>query len=134
VTAATGRALPIRVPVTAREAADSWLEALARRNGLSVRALLPALGWPAPGTAGGLIAGVPAPVLRQAERAAGRPPGRLGGAMADRYLPLALVLRGGSRYCPACLDQHGGRWQLAWRMPSGSGPGRAPHRDGRGCR
>jgi hypothetical protein len=38
-------------------------------------------------------------------------------AVLDRYLPLGLVRRNGSRYCPRCLSEREGRWLLAWRLP-----------------
>ncbi|HEX9354502.1 MAG TPA: TniQ family protein [Streptosporangiaceae bacterium] len=111
------RALPIRVPVVPGEGLDSWLEALARRNGLSIGRLLPALGWQVPHTSSGLLLGIPAPVLRRIERQAGLPPGRLNDAVLDRYLALGTVRRDGSRYCPRCLAERDGRWLLAWRLP-----------------
>lgn len=111
------RALPIRVPVVAGESLDSWLEALARRNGMSISRLLPALRWRVPNTPGGLVLKVPGGVLRRMERQAGLAPGRLDDAVLDRFLPLGPVRRRGTRYCPACLARPGGRWLLAWRLP-----------------
>jgi|GEM_PF-953381 len=114
---AAERALPIRVPILAGESLDSWLEALARRNGLTIRRLLPVLGWRPPAATSGLVLGVPPPVLRRIERQAGLPPGRLDDAVPDRYLTVGLVRRDGSRYCPPCLAGQDGRWLLAWRLP-----------------
>jgi DNA-binding transcriptional ArsR family regulator len=111
------RALPIRVRIVAGESLDSWLEALARRNGISIGRLLPALGWHVPNTPGGLVLNVPGEVLGRLERQAGLAPGRLYDAVLDRYLPLGPVRRRGSRYCPSCLAGLGGRWLLAWRLP-----------------
>ncbi len=111
------RVLPIRAAILPGEGLDSWLEALARRNGLSIGRLLPALGWQAPGTSSGLLAGIPGPTLRRIERQAGLPAGRLDDAVLDRYLPLGPVRRGGSRYCPRCLAGRDGRSLLAWRLP-----------------
>jgi hypothetical protein len=108
------RTLPLRVPVADGEALDSWLEALARRNQITVRTLTAALGWRVPSTSGGLVAGVPASVLRRIERAAGLPARRLDDTVLDHS---AVVLSRGSRYCPACLADRSGRWLLAWRLP-----------------
>ena len=111
-----GRTLPLRVPIMAGEALDSWLEALARRSQVSVGMLTAALGWPVPASPGGLVAGIPAPVLRRMEHLAGLPAGRLDVAVLDRHLPLEPVRRRGSRYCPSCLAERDGRWLLAWRL------------------
>ncbi len=108
------RTLPLRVPVTPGESLHSWLEALARRNGLTVGRLLPALGWQTPHEFSRLMVNVPAPVLRGIEYQAGLPLGRLDDAVLDRYLP---ARRAGSRYCPRCLAAGGGRWLLAWHLP-----------------
>ena len=109
--------LPLRVPVVDGEPADSWLEALARRNQITVRKLTAALGWQVPNRPGGLVAGIPGDVLRRIEYQAGLPAGRLDDAILDRYLPGGVVLSRGSRYCPCCLAEREGRWLLAWRLP-----------------
>jgi DNA-binding transcriptional ArsR family regulator len=110
------RTLPLRVPIVPGEALDSWLEALARRSQVTVGTLMAALGWPLPGSPGGLVAGIPGQVLRRVEDQAGLPAGRLDVAVLDRYLPLGPVRRRGSWYCPRCLAQRDGRWLLAWRL------------------
>jgi DNA-binding transcriptional ArsR family regulator len=110
------RTLPLRVPPVPGEALDSWLEALARRHQVTVGTLIAALGWPAPASPGGLVAGIPAQVLRRLEHQAGLPAGRLDEAVLDRYLPLGPVQRRGSRYCPSCLAERDGRWPLSWRL------------------
>jgi TniQ len=112
------RVLPLRVPITTGESLDSWLEALARRNGLSIGQLLPSLGWPQPRRAARhLITNVPTELLRTIEHLTGLPAGRLDDAVLDRYLPAAPAGRPGSRYCPGCLAASDGRWPLAWRLP-----------------
>jgi DNA-binding transcriptional ArsR family regulator len=111
------RTLPLRVPVAPGESLDSWLEALARRNGLTISQLLPSVGWQPPHRASRLVMNIPPPVLRGIEQETGLPSGRLDHAVLDRYLPAMPVRRPGSRYCPACLDGNGGRWLLAWRLP-----------------
>jgi TniQ/Bacterial regulatory helix-turn-helix protein, lysR family len=111
----TTRALPLRAPVLDGECLDSWLEALARRNGISV--LLPAFGWKPPSSAARLSLEVAPTVLRGAEQQAGLPARRLDKAVLDPYLRLGPVRRDGSRYCPQCLAARDGRWTLSWRLP-----------------
>ncbi|MGH3167080.1 MAG: TniQ family protein, partial [Trebonia sp.] len=115
--APSARTLPLRVRPLPGECLDSWLEALARRNGISVSVLLPAFGWKAPPSAARLSPAVAPGTLRRAETQAGRPGGRLDSAVFDPYLPLGPVRRDGSRYCPQCLAASGGRWMLSWRLP-----------------
>ena len=110
------RTLPLRVPPVPGEALDSWLEALARRSQVSVGTLTAALGWSLPASPGGLVAGIPAQVLRRLEHQAGLAAGRLDDAVLDRYQPLGPVRRRGSRYCPSCLAERDGRWLLSWRL------------------
>jgi hypothetical protein len=111
------RTLPIRIPIIPGESLDSWLEALARRNGLTVRGLLSVLGQPPPRKQHSLAHDVPAHTLRSIERQAGLTSCRLDQAVLDRFLHLGWARRGGTRYCPHCLAQNDGRWLLAWRMP-----------------
>jgi hypothetical protein len=111
------RALPLRAPVLDGECLDSWLEALARRNGISISVLVPAFGWKAPPSAARLSLAVAPAILRRAEQQAGLPAGRLDKAVLDPYLRLGPVRRDGSRYCPQCLAAAGGRWMLSWRLP-----------------
>jgi hypothetical protein len=110
------RTLPLRVPIVPGEALDSWLETLARRSQVTVGTLTAALGWPFPVSPGGLVAGIPAPVLRRLEHQAGLPAGRLDAAVLDHYPPLGTARRRGSRYCPSCLAERDGRWLLSWRL------------------
>ena len=111
-----GRTLPLRVPIVAGEALDSWLEALARRSQVTVGTLTAALGWPVPASPGDLVSGIPGHVLRRLEDQAGLPAGRLDVAVLDRYLPLGPIRRRGSWYCPSCLAERDGRWLLIWRL------------------
>lgn len=126
------RELPIRVPIITGESLHSWIEALAARYRMAVRELLPALGITAPRTPYGLILGVDSQALRSLEWQAGLPAGRLDDAVLDRFSALDLAgapgrapHRGwqtlwakssGSRFCPRCLTENGGRWSLAWYL------------------
>ena len=132
---AVPRTLPIRVMPVPGEALDSWLEALAARLQATpadlAAAMLPAVARP-PGKAR------PAStiMLNDDEAAAIAGSCQLSAAAVHgltlaRYDGVALhldrqsgrvirnVLWGraaGSRFCPECLAQTGGRWQLAWRL------------------
>jgi hypothetical protein len=125
------RRLPIRVSPMLGEGLDSWLEALSRRLLTPSQDLFPALGLttsarspagvhgvPAqrrsdPGRSGdrcraGLSPGDDAGSLRRnrARGGPGEPTSQLGAVVAPRY---------GSRFCPACLGDNGGRWLLRRR-------------------
>jgi hypothetical protein len=76
-------------------------------------------------------------LLRPGEQAAlsaatGADPGVLSAMTLERYDQVAVSIdrerrtlthppawrrHAGSRYCPACLRETGGRWQLSWRLP-----------------
>lgn len=121
------RALPIRVLPVPGEALDSWLEALAARYQSSWGDLLDAVGLGgSAGTALGLrlrrslpatndlstisqATGVSMPVLRAMTPARGLCPGATDEETLDLLLPR-------SRFCPHCLADSGGRWQLWWRL------------------
>lgn len=127
------RTLPIRLDPLAGEALDSWMEALAHRSHTMLADLLAAVGlktddtrsggngWiiqlsPEEASAVNSATGVDVAALttmtlsHYAERAL-----RIGPAgTVSRTFPWG---RGrGSRYCPQCLTETGGRWQLRWRL------------------
>ncbi|WP_293002609.1 TniQ family protein [Mycobacterium sp.] len=126
------RTLPIRLAPTEGEALDSWLEALAHRCDVRWRDILTAVGLPA-----GRF-GVFAPIVAldpshaaTAAAATGVSAATLVTMTLSRYEHVWLrtaaapgtVSRGlpwgrlhGSRYCPTCLAESRGRWQLAWRL------------------
>jgi len=126
---AGGRVLPIRVPVAGGESIDSWLEATARRNQLTVARLLAGLGLTVTRAPHHLTCGAPAPFLRRLEQQAGLEPGRLTSATLSPLLPPAqpgrppftrspwFIRTSGAWYCPACLGERDGRWPLAWFLP-----------------
>ena len=129
----TVRTLPIRVPPIEGEALDSWLEATAHRTHTAFGDLLTAIGlspYNGMGTTAWIVRLNPGEVATISaatgitfnlletmtlQHYSGR---------AVRIEPDARVLsrafpwgRGrGSRFCPACLDATGGRWQLRWRL------------------
>lgn len=124
--------LPIRVSPLPGEAIDSWLEAQAARSQTAWGDLMAALGlsrpdasgidhWivqplPEESTAIAAATGIDAAVVTAMTLShyAGR---ALWINAATRAVPRTLLWRGrGSRYCPRCLAETGGRWQLAWRL------------------
>ncbi|WP_075836191.1 MULTISPECIES: TniQ family protein [unclassified Rhodococcus (in: high G+C Gram-positive bacteria)] len=131
------RSLPIRVVPLPGEAIDSWLEAIAHRTGTPFVDLDKAL-RPDDSTAAGRVrrpnlwpmhlrpndvdtiaaaadlaaAVVEAMTLSRYDGVALSLNGRKGRAAAG--LPWGRGRR--SRYCPDCLAESGGRWQLQWRL------------------
>ncbi|WP_405630658.1 TniQ family protein [Streptomyces sp. NBC_01174] len=133
------RTLPIRLDPLPGEALDSWLEALARRLHTPLGEVLRHFGFPARLGRGNHLKGIPADwtiLLSEQETAAiahasGLEPQKVTNITLASYDQRALrinferryvnrwVLWGrgsGSRYCPDCLHDSGGRWQLAWRL------------------
>lgn len=127
------RTLPIRIAPIGGEAIDSWLEAIAHRTHTSFSELLTAVGLsPFSGMSTpswvvclntdeaattGAATGIDPDVLRTmtlhhySDRAVSiKPDDR----MLSRVFPWGPGR--GSRFCPACLDATGGRWQLSWRL------------------
>lgn len=130
---ATVRTLPIRIDPVDGEAIDSWVEAIAHRTHTAFGDLLTAVGlspYNAMGTSAWIVClnadeaaaistatGITHDVLETMtlQHYSGRavrikPDSR----MLSRAFPWG---RGrGSRFCPTCLEETGGRWQLAWRL------------------
>jgi TniQ len=133
------RTFPIRLAPLPGEALDSWLEALAHRLNVRLGDVLGDLGLAARSKNGIRELAVPADwtiALRAEEaariaRATGADPQQLHGMTLMRFAGRALridqdrrrvsrhVLWGrprGSRFCPECLADSGGRWPLTWRL------------------
>lgn len=133
------RPLPIRLPPLPGEALDSWLEALAHRMSTCLGDLLAsagmesyaprtrhrtatALDWTVflgPSEAAGIAAatGIPEPAIEAMTLA--RYDGTILQIDRDNRTVNRHYLWGrgsGSRYCPECLEESGGRWRLAWRL------------------
>lgn len=124
------RTLPMRVAPVAGEALDSWLEAVARRYAVSFGDVLSAHGitcthrWP------GWWLTLPDEDIDHVAAAAGVHPEVIRAMTVERYrcdarrrdeqrhrVDGALwVRRSTSRFCPVCLRETGGRWQVAWRL------------------
>lgn len=135
----TARTLPIRLAPLAGEALDSWLEALARRLHTPLGEVLRHLGFPARLGRGDHLKGIPPDwtiLLSEQEtmaiaHASGLDPQTVTSMTLASYDQRALRINferryvnrwvlwgrgGGSRFCPDCLRDSGGRWQLAWRL------------------
>lgn len=126
------RSLPIRVPLLAGEAIDSWLEALAARHRVCWGDMLDAVGLaqPASATTGWIACPTPQEVATLAATT-GVDPDTVKAAALARYQVRALRIDPStrtldktfpwsppscSRFCPQCLAETGGRWQLVWRL------------------
>jgi len=125
------RTLPIRVPPLPGEAIDSWLEALAARHHASWQDVLDAAGLTQPrSTVTGWIARPTPHEATVLAAATACDPADIATTTLDRYHGTALridpVTRklsafpwspvSSSRFCPQCLAETGGRWQLRWRL------------------
>ncbi|MDF3291331.1 TniQ family protein [Streptomyces silvisoli] len=133
------RTLPIRLPPLPGEALDSWLEALARRLDSPLGDVLRHFGLPARSGRGDHLRGIPTDwtiLLDRRQAAAIAHASGLGeqtitGMTLAHYDGRAIrinferryvnrwVLWGrgaGSRFCPDCLTDSGGRWPLFWRL------------------
>ncbi|WP_254407189.1 TniQ family protein [Streptomyces sp. GMY02] len=136
---ASPRTFPIRLDPLPGEALDSWLEALAQRLNTTLGEVLWHLGFPVRGRSGNHRRDIPPDwtiALREHEAtaiayASGLASSSITAMTLAHYDQRALridlerrhvnrrVLWGrgsGSRFCPDCLRDSDGRWQLAWRL------------------
>ncbi|WP_151478225.1 TniQ family protein [Streptomyces albicerus] len=133
------RSLPIRIAPVPGEALDSWLETMAHCMRTYLRDLSPALGLlPRRGNGTDLAhtARNKTVLLHPAEAeaiaaATGLEVDQVHRMTLKHYDQKALLIspedrhvnlhavwgrRRGSRFCPQCLSESGGRWQLSWRL------------------
>lgn len=133
------RTLPVRLAPLPGEALDSWLEALALRLSTPLGDVRSHLGFPVRNRSGNHLRDIPPDwtiALREQETAAlahssGLSSTAITAMTLAHYDQRALlidlehrhvnrrVLWGrarGSRFCPDCLADSGGRWQLTWRL------------------
>ncbi|MEU4347054.1 TniQ family protein [Streptomyces sp. NPDC023838] len=111
------RVLPLRVKILEDEGLDSWLEALARRNGVSLSAFVSALGLSRGMFTRTLVTGLPPETLRQIETLTGLTAGCLDQAVIPPGFPFGPRLQSRCRFCPRCLAERDGRWLLRWWLP-----------------
>ncbi|MEU9418339.1 TniQ family protein [Streptomyces sp. NPDC048272] len=109
------RTLSIRVAPLPDESMDSWLETLARRCSMSLPALISAFGLPRIDRTHRLVTGLTEHHLRQVEHRLALPPGRLEQAVVPGDLFGQRAPR--CRFCPECLTETQGRWNLRWWLP-----------------
>ncbi|VBA31467.1 hypothetical protein LAUMK136_00063 [Mycobacterium attenuatum] len=129
------RTLPIRVAPIEGEALDSWLEAIAHRTHTAFGDVLSAVALTTPCSDG---AGTNAWVVRlnpdqgaAISEATGINEAMIYTMTLAHYSGRAVRIKpdtgtvsrafpwgrgAGSRFCPGCLAESGGRWQLAWRL------------------
>jgi hypothetical protein len=127
------RTLPIRLEPADGEALDSWLEALAHRTASGFADLLVALGLPTANQhgAGRWVTQLTPEQLSSISDATETAADRIRAMTLDWYSGRALHIDPrkatttrqsawsqvrGSRFCPECLAETGGRWQLSWRL------------------
>ncbi len=119
------RTLPLRTMPVPGEALDSWLQAIAHHSDAT---------WCDIGTATGYLAGratgarQPITTMTAAQMTAlayttGVAPQTLWAMTPASLLPvpyamaaIRTLLMPGSRFCPRCLRENGGRWALWWRL------------------
>ncbi|MBE5441039.1 TniQ family protein [Mycobacteroides abscessus] len=129
----TVRTLPIRIVPIEGEGIDSWLEAIAHRTHTAFGDLLTAIGL-SPYNGMGTAAWITRLNSDEAEpisTATGITKDALEAMTLHHYSDRAVRIKPdtrmlsrafpwgharGSRFCPACLDATGGRWQLRWRL------------------
>jgi hypothetical protein len=128
------RRIPINVPPVEGEALDSWLEAIAHRTQTSWGDLLTAVGLGVPPSNRSfmpwLVAASPE-VCTSIHQATGLEMDAIADMTLSKYDGSALAIadcrtklnngfpwgpRAGSRFCPGCLKDSGGRWSLSWRL------------------
>jgi AraC-like DNA-binding protein len=128
------RSLPIRLEPVHGEAIDSWLEALAQRNQTFQADLLAAVGLRRDlrsSSQNSWIVRTSPEEARTVSEATGVDQTTVAAMTLSHYAERALRIdpktqaisrafpwgRGrGSRYCPDCLVETDGRWQLVWRL------------------
>ncbi|MFI7121862.1 TniQ family protein [Amycolatopsis sp. NPDC049868] len=123
----------MRVEPVPGEGLDSWLAALSRRLATPARDLLPALGLDITtlrGSTTGLTVvlrddeatqvakatGVPVPTLQKMTPAHYNAVLRTDLSTRRLVTYHAWTRRRGTWFCPLCLTETGGRWQLRWRL------------------
>ncbi|WP_059014627.1 TniQ family protein [Mycobacterium sp. M26] len=125
----TPRTLPIRVPPLPGEALDSWLEYLSHRLRTTHGDILAAVGLDRPAAHAARAThttGLPAGAAEAISAATGISVPQVHAMTLARYGAAGEVVSLGvrfprsrprySRFCPHCLDDDHGRWQLRWRL------------------
>jgi hypothetical protein len=123
--------LPISLQPVPREGLDSWIEAYARRLRTCSQDLLDHLGL-AGSTLNHMVTTLTRPEQDLLTAGTGIHPDALTAMTLQPFHGIAVTIdpvrrttvhppawrrHTGSRFCPACLRECDGRWQLAWRLP-----------------
>lgn len=112
------------------ESLDSWIEHLAVGNGGSMREMARLLGMEPTSSSAYFVRDVTADDLVEVSRRTSIPISTLESTVLRRWAHLGLLpakskrghapgvwTRGaGTRFCPQCLGENGGRWKLRWRL------------------
>jgi len=133
VTSWAGGQIPITVPPLPGEALDSWIEAYARRLRCTGREFLDLAGaCPDRSTLPHLAVCLTSTQAAALARATGVGAAALTAMTLQPFDGIAVTIipgtatqghppawrrMQGSRFCPACLHDDNGRWQLTWRLP-----------------
>jgi hypothetical protein len=116
----TVRTLPIRLAPLPGEGLDSYLEALAHRGGVVWSDMLSAVGL-SPGCrdSSGMyrwLTDLTDTQVGTMSFACGVSPSVVRAMTINQTIPAGMAtVPGRSRFCPQCLEESGGRWQLWWR-------------------
>lgn len=133
ITDQTTRTFPIRLAPMDGESLDSWLEAMGCRLGTAWGDVLQATGLPAGAHSGttSWLTQLTQPQSAALSQATGQDRDTLAAMTLARYDGTALRIRPDTatlsrafpwsrqrfcRFCPHCLNDTGGRWQLFWRL------------------
>lgn len=122
--------LPVRVVPLPGESIDSWLEATGRSMGLSQKQMFEVLGIPHARRQAFIELPTPSELQTLTESTGLDAPALLGMTLSRydgtataidtrtgrRALTFPFGKRAGSRFCPHCLRETQGRWQLRWRL------------------
>lgn len=117
----TVRTLPIRLAPLPGEGLDSYLEALAHRVGVAWADMLMAVGLsPTCRDSSGMyrwLTDLTDTQVGVVSAACGVSPSAVRAMTIGHAIPAGLAMvPGRSRFCPQCLKDSGGRWQLWWRQ------------------
>ena len=124
------RTLPLRVVPVAGEALDSWLEAIAHRYSIPLRTVLSRCGIRSTQRIAlallsptddeqrriCVVTGIDVEVVSKMSLLHYRGHAAGIGDPLSHAECIPWIRRAGSRFCPHCLRESGGRWQLAWRL------------------
>jgi hypothetical protein len=125
------RSLPLRLLPTPGEALDSWLEAIAHRCAIQFGDVLTATGIRDESSRRRWLVSLLPTELDTLTSSTGVGEDELRSMTLSHYDGTAVAVdhskrvlkasfpwgrRAGSRYCPHCLRDNGGRWKLAWRL------------------